>query len=376
MPISTASALWRTLKKTSRPRRQNASAARVSKERPAGILNDAIGIGTRQLLSRSGALRAMQTPTGLIRPLGLICETVNICNCDCVFCPYSLQTRKFGTMDSDLFVEVCRQYAAMGGGPMSLTPIVGDLLLDKHLADRVETLRRYRHAIQPSFTTNLYALDRHSDEVISRMLEVFIRIHVSVYGITAEENEAITQRKHFHKLPEQARRLANLWERSSQRCSVWVSFRNLYQHPPDVLGRYVTDNFGRCEWFKGGAATEYFNWGGRMSGPLPGDAQFVPVGENHHICTLLPFGMQIYWDGRVSACSCCDYDAGKDLALGDLRQQSLIEMYNGAVNRQIWADQESGKMQDICRKCTFHLPLTRLLTAPPIGQGWTDLAGG
>jgi radical SAM protein with 4Fe4S-binding SPASM domain len=318
----------------------------------------------------------MQTSTGLLRPLGLICETVNICNSDCVFCPYGLQSRQFGTMDPDLFVEVCRQYAAMVGGPMSLTPVVGDFLLDRELPSRVEMLSRYRHAFQPSVTTNLYALDRHSDEVIGRLLEVFHRVHISIYGITAEENETITRRKHFNKLPQQARRLAKLWERSSGRCDIVVSFRNLYQHSMDVLRQYAAENFGHAEWFWGGATARYFNWGGTLSGALPGDARFVPAWENRQTCTMLPFALQVYWDGRVSACSCCDYDAGRDLALGDVRETTLTEMYNSKANRQIWADQELGRMQTICQNCTFHIPLSRFLEAPPIGKAWTDLAGG
>ncbi len=375
MSMNAASSLWLRLKRNSDLSSKRPT-VRVSQGRPLGSLTSVVGRETQALLSGSGALRAMQTPSGLIRPLGLICETVNICNSDCVFCPYSIQTRKFGTMDPELFAEVCRQYVAMGGGPMSLTPMVGDVLLDKELAGRIEMLRRYQHAIQPSVTTNLYALDRHSDEVISAALETFIRIHVSIYGITQEENEAIIRRKHFSKLPPQAKRLSELWEHGSRRCSMWVSFRNLYEYPSERLRGYVAETFGHGEWFQGGATARYFNWGGAMSGDLPGDAQFVPARDNQHTCTMLPFAVQVYWDGRVSACCCCDYDAGKDLALGDVRRQTLTEIYNGAANRQIWADQESGKMQGICRQCTFHIPLTRLLESPPIGQGWTDLAGG
>ena len=91
---------------------------------------------------------------------------------------------------------------------------------------------------------------------------------------------------------------------------------------------------------------------------------------------LLVIALQVYWDGRVSTCACCDYDAGKDLAVGDVRQQPLSEIYSSAANRQIWADQEAGKMQSICKNCTFHVPLTQLLIRQPVGQGWFDFAGG
>jgi radical SAM protein with 4Fe4S-binding SPASM domain len=339
-----------------------------------GGLTGAVNSKTQNLLSSTGVLNAMQTPAGALRPLGVICETVNICNSDCVFCPYSLQTRKFGTMAPELFEEVCQQYAAMGGGPMSLTPVVGDVLLDKELASRLAVLRRYRRFIQPSVTTNLYALDRFSDEVIGDMLETFVRIHVSVYGLNEEENRAITRRNNFRKFAPNARRLAELWKRGSQRCSMWVSFRNLHEYSQDVLRRYVLGAFSQ-DWFRG-VTTRYSNWGGRMSGTLPGDAQWAPETENHLTCMLLIIALQVYWDGRVSACACCDYDAGRDLAVGDVKTQTLVQIYNAVANRQIWANQESDKMQPICRNCTFHVPLARLQESQPVGQGWFDFAGG
>lgn len=341
---------------------------------PERGLMGAINQETQKLLSTAGALRAMQVPTGELRPMGLICETINICNSDCVFCPYSLQTRKFGTMLPELFQEVCRQYAAMGGGPMSLTPVVGDVLLDKELPNRLAVLRSYYPTIQPSVTTNLYALDRFSDQVVGEMLETFVRIHVSVYGLTQEENLDITQRNNFKKFAPNARRLAEIWERGSQKCSVWVSFRNLHVYPAERLRRYVADSFGK-DWYTG-VTVQYSNWGGRMSKPLPGEAHWVPARENQKTCMLLAVDLQVYWDGRVSACACCDYDASTDLALGDIRTEGLMEIYNGIANKKIWADQQSGKMQPICRNCTFHVPLSQLADRLPVGQGWFDFNGG
>lgn len=372
--MSTPGSLWRTLKIASHP----ASRQRVSRATPGKVFGALSGIltpATEQALIESGALRAMQTPSRQLRPLGIICETVNLCNSDCVFCPYSQQTRKFGTMNPELFEEVCRQYVAMGGGPMSLTPVVGDILLDKELPSRIRVLRMYRHAIQPSVTTNLYALEKHSDEVLGELLETLVRIHISVYGITSQENATITRRSNFEKFAAQARRIGDLWQRSSRRCSMWVSFRNLYDYPHDTLLRYVDANFGQPQWFQA-ATSRYFNWGGKMSGPLPGDAQWASPVENSKTCMLLTTALQVYWDGRVSACSCCDYDAGHDLALGNVREQTLTDIYNSAVNVKIWAEQESGNMQNICRHCTNYVPLTRLLERPTLGQGWFDFNGG
>jgi radical SAM protein with 4Fe4S-binding SPASM domain len=374
--MGTAPNLWQELKRTSHATRQPRQRVRVGQNNALGSLSAVVGTETRTSLVTSGALSAMTTPTRELRPLGLICETTNVCNSDCVFCPYSLQTRQFGTMDPDLFSEICRQYVAMGGGPMSLTPVVGDVLLDSKLPSRITMLRRYSDAIQPSVTTNLYALGRHADEVITKLLETFGRLHISVYGITPEENAHITRRKNYLNFVTQARRLSELWERSSRKCSMWVSFRNLYAYAEDTLRRYVGDHFGHAEWLQTGTANGYSNWGGRMSGPLPGDAYWALSSPNHKTCMLLVTAMQVYWDGRVSACSCCDYDAGKDLSLGNVRESTLAEIYNSPTNRTIWEHQEKGQMQPICQNCTFHIPITQLVERRPMGKGWFDFNGG
>ena len=67
------------------------------------------------------------------RPLMLICETVNICNNDCIICPYSSQSRKKELMNLDLFRNILDQYAEIGGGYISLTPMVGEVFLDSLL---------------------------------------------------------------------------------------------------------------------------------------------------------------------------------------------------------------------------------------------------
>ena len=59
---------------------------------------------------------------GKYRPPGLLIETVNICNNDCVICPYSAQTRNRQTMPSELFRKVIDDYTRIGGGLVSFGP--------------------------------------------------------------------------------------------------------------------------------------------------------------------------------------------------------------------------------------------------------------
>ena len=162
-----------------------------------------------------------------MRPIMLFCETVNICNAGCVFCPYSAQTRPRGFMKAELFEGVLNQYRQIGGGYLTLTPMVGDALLDRDWMQRIRLLGEMRDRIIPSVTTNLYALDKYSDHEVLGMLKVLRRIHISCYGITPEECEAITRRRVFDRFLSQTCRLLNLRQESDVDCDVRIGFRCL-----------------------------------------------------------------------------------------------------------------------------------------------------
>ena len=356
------------------PRRSYQDLTTAADDARDGALSRVLSPRTRRILKLSGAWSKMRGETGRMRPIMLICETVNICNADCVFCPYSAQTRARGFMTSELFETVLAQYCQIGGGHLSLTPMVGDALVDRLWMERVRLLAGTREGITPSVTTNLYALDRYSDQEVAEMLRVFARIHVSCYGVTADECEAITRRGSFDRFLTQARRLLSLRRASAAKCEVRIGFRLLKSRPADELETFLREQLGVVLPY--GATSTYANWGNAMHGALPGEASWVAERTNESACILLPLAMQIYWDGRVSACACCDYDSSSQLYLGDLTQQSLSEVFNSPASQEIWRAHETACLPPICRNCTFHVPLAELNSQHPIVRNPLDFIGG
>jgi O-antigen chain-terminating methyltransferase len=356
------------------PRRSYQDLTTAADDARDGALSRVLSPRTRRILKLSGAWSKMRGETGRMRPIMLICETVNICNADCVFCPYSAQTRPRGFMTSELFETVLAQYCQIGGGHLSLTPMVGDALVDRLWMERVRKLAGTREGITPSVTTNLYALDRYSDQEVAEMLRVFARIHVSCYGVTADECEAITRRGSFDRFLTQARRLLSLRRASAAKCEVRIGFRLLKSRPADELETFLREQLGVVLPY--GATSTYANWGNAMHGALPGEASWVAERTNESACILLPLAMQIYWDGRVSACACCDYDSSSQLYLGDLTQQSLSEVFNSPASQEIWRAHETACLPPICRNCTFHVPLAELNSQHPIVRNPLDFIGG
>ena len=337
-------------------------------------LSSAISPQTARVLKLAGAWSKMRGEDACMRPIMLFCETVNICNADCVFCPYSAQTRARGFMEAELFERVLDQYRQIGGGHLTLTPMVGDALLDRNWMQRIRLLGSMRKWIVPSITSNLYALEKYSDHDVLEMLQVLRRIHISCYGITPEECEAITRRRAFDRFLYQTRRLLNIQQASGTNCDVRIGFRLATPQSHEELESFLHRNFGQMLPF--GSTTTYANWGNSMHGELPGEANWVTPRSNESACVMLPLAIQVYWDGRVSACSCCDYDSGEQLYLGDANKQTLGEIFNGPRSQAVWRAHHSGKLQPICQHCTFHVPLTTLSSNHPIVQSPLDFIGG
>jgi radical SAM protein with 4Fe4S-binding SPASM domain len=340
----------------------------------ASSLSSALSPQTARILKLSGAWSKMRGEAGPMRPVMLFCETVNICNADCVFCPYSAQTRPRGFMQPELFSRVLDQYCQIGGGHLTLTPMVGDALLDRLWMQRIRLLAETCDQITASVTSNLYALDKYSDDEVLEMLKVLRRIHISCYGITAGECEALTRRRVFDRFLSQTRRLLSLRQASRVDCDVRVGFRLAQPRSTEELEAFLRTNLGHILPF--GATSTYANWGNSMQGALPLEANWIPPRTNESACVMLPLAVQIYWDGRVSACSCCDYDSGDQLYLGDVTRQSLRDIFNGPESQAVWRAHETGKLQPICRHCTFHVPLTTLTSNHPIVQNPLDFIGG
>lgn len=105
-------------------------------------------------------------------PLILQIETTNACNANCVFCAYPKMQRKRGVMSLSMFEQIIDEYTEMGGGPVSLTPLVGDALIDPHFMKRLQMLANAPKVSQVSMTTNGIAFHRYSDDEVRQILTV------------------------------------------------------------------------------------------------------------------------------------------------------------------------------------------------------------
>ena len=136
------------------------------------------------------------TYSGRFRPLALNIETVNICNNDCVICPYGLQTRSRQGMDKAVFAKVVADYAAIGGGQVTLTPMVGEVLLEPggwkiafNCCGRLPRSRAFRRSPTPPSLIFIPTMNWFGWAVIWIVRRVGLRTRAQEFALMTRKDE-------------------------------------------------------------------------------------------------------------------------------------------------------------------------------------------
>ena len=292
---------------------------------------------------------------GRPRPIALFIETINLCTNDCIVCAHDKMTRKKQIMPMDLFEKCIKQYEEMGGGYISLTPEIGEVFLDKFLCQRIKLLNGENSITGVSFTSNATKLHHYRDGDLSDILNGISRIQISMYGMDREEYFTMTRRDYYKDVVKNIQRIVSLID---DRKKIVIGFRCLKKRPLDDVQKWIEDNFHVKLAF--GWAEKYANWGNSLNThqPLPFDGQWYEDRINTEQCLLPILAMLVFVNGDVSFCPCCDYNGNKELHIGNIKMNNLIDMYSSRKTCLLWKFDRC--MPDICRQCTFHVPFSTL----------------
>lgn len=289
------------------------------------------------------------------RPVMLFCETVNICNNDCIICAHSKMTRKQQIMDMPTFEKVLYDYSSIGGGVLSLTPVIGDIFIDTLLQERLEAIEKYNNITKISVTTNAKACLKYDKIELARIVNSFDRINVSMYGLDDDENYLITRKKKFRQSIHGLRRIAELLDDKSK---LEIGFRLLKKRDDSFLKEWCISNIGIEVGFS--FTYNYCNWSVLDTNKkLPYDATWLNREKGTTKQCLIPLiALQVYSDGNVSFCPCDDFNNDEELCIGNINNNTLIEIYNSEKTMNLW--DFNSKVPSFCQKCTFFKPLSDL----------------
>lgn len=285
-------------------------------------------------------------------PLILQIETVNVCNAVCAFCAYSSMKRKKGVMSLPLFEKIVKDYADMGGGAVSLTPVVGDALLDPHLMDRLRILEAHPEINQISLTTNAIALDRYSDEDVSLLLKTLFCLQVSIGGLDAETYKLMYGVDRFAQVQQAMERLLRLREKISRPANLTFAFRtNDWKF--ETRFKQQLDEYRRR-----GAFVSHLWTFANYSGLVQNNEKLNLVVHKSQVnkcrtCIFPSFHMAVCWDGTITACACTDLE-GNRLMIGHAEKDTLAEVWFGKKRAGILDSFTNGTLSKICRQCSSY----------------------
>jgi uncharacterized Fe-S cluster-containing radical SAM superfamily protein len=262
-------------------------------------------------------------------------------------------------MPNELFFDIVDQATEMGYDTFGLTPITGDIFMDKRIFEKLDFLEQHPKVVSYSFYTNFTVLDPDKARRLTD-LEKLKELSISIYGHDEDSFVKIAEStpKVFRRLVDNLQALHEVLDSAKPDVQIgwrtYDSFRMNGKESNDLTD--VLAHLKASHDVPVNITREYDNWGGIITQKdvqgldiLMAEETLVP---KNGACSLIFYKMQVMADGRVNACAC--RDANATLQIGDLRGQRLDEIISG--DNQIYMSlidaQQEGRFNPICFSCT------------------------
>jgi hypothetical protein len=285
-------------------------------------------------------------------------ETSSLCNLECVFCAYGKKSSPKVSMKDAFFNNCIEQATAMGYSQFELTPMTGDVFMDRHIFNKLEFLDRHPAVECYHFFTNFTLPDR--DDVIRLVgLKKLKNLTVSIYGHDLASFVAITKstEKVYRRLHDNLQTLLAL--RSERAFKLDIVIRTTRDAPrqssSDVMK--LVESF-RAQGVHTRSSQVYNNWGGYVTqADVQGLAIDVTGTESTYklgACSLLFTDFQIMATGIVNGCAARDVDAS--LTIGDLREMPLNKILSpeNPIYMRLIEEQQRGEFRAVCKSCDYY----------------------
>ena len=290
------------------------------------------------------------------KPLILAVETISVCNARCVFCAYPTMNRKHEVMPVNVFTKVISEYSRAGGGALSLTPVMGDPLVDPHFLERFDVIKKFSNINQISFTTNGIAFSRFNDEELERILRETFLIQFSIGGLDAKTYNTLYKVDKFEEVMASVQRVLAMKEKKNLATQIILAFRT---NNPSFESEYAEQ---LSEFRRRGVFIShiylYNNYAGEVNSSEIKIKRHRVVAKNL-TCALPLLHGHVFADGKITNCGCVDAN-GNGLVIGDTKDNTLSDIWQGEKRRKILQSFPSGKPPKLCQDCNAYRPLTYL----------------
>lgn len=267
-------------------------------------------------------------------------ESTSHCNAKCLTCPHAYHERVRGIMDDDLYAKVLDECIELGVKKIHLQNF-GEPLIDRKLPEKIR-MAKDRGIENVKIISNASALtESKSCQLIEAGLD---EIKISFDGLSKEVFEKVRVGLKYERIAANLEGLVRIRGEmgrfNPEIQLMFVSIKENEFEEKDFVDRWrgVVDRVD---------VTRAHNWGG--SEHVAGTSE--PKNKTGFQCLRLWQTFTVLWDGRVSIC-CVDYEGSE--ILGDLRTQSMKDIWNGERLEQIrgWHARGRFDMVPVCSNCT------------------------
>ena len=264
-------------------------------------------------------------------------EVTTKCNYNCVICPREKLTRKLETMDFETFRFLFDKIIAETSQYDTLTfPGMGEPLMDESLDEKIIYAKKMGFTVLMLTNGSFLNVER-----FRRLQEIGTdSIRVSMYGDSHETYSAV----HGVNSNMYERVKHNLTEISAMKSTtqLLLTYNEVDGHNEETLKSWVQYWDDKADLIE---VWRPHNWGDSM--------HFRDVQQEKLKTCGRPYNtpLQVQVDGTVNMC-CFDYNG--TLLLGDLRTQSLKEIFESPMYHKIENCHRTGEYQGsglICENC-------------------------
>ena len=248
-------------------------------------------------------------------------ETQTGCNADCVFCDYGISYPKQpkGKIDWELFrriVDECSRYRVRRFSPY----LTNEPFADKELLERIEYVNRKMPTTKVVVTTNAHYLVPELTDRILALERPLHAIYISFQGIEKEAYEATMRgNMKFERTMENVNHLVGRIQKEGRaRPEVWITM---------VDTKMIDAPKAIAYWKSRGVRAKYTTLENRGGNIIQIDKlQKSPEMTFYTTCTRLMKQAYIHFNGDVVLCC---VDNSRKVVFGNVREQSLYEIWNG-----------------------------------------------
>lgn len=298
-----------------------------------------------------------------IFPERLYFEVTNNCNARCVFCAYKKiaqnKERKTGFMSFATFKKGIDEFKEAGGRQISLTPTLGEPLLDRGIAEKIAYAAKEAKLEKVYLFTNGILMGQ--EENYKELIEAGIhRVEISTQGCDRDLFKKLYGVDLYEQFLRGLELLLSYNKERGEPTEIRINFRSALK-PSKVI---ETDDFQKTikpflsDKVKYDFLVDYDNWGGVIKKTdLIGVMKLARLPRSYRFPCRRLFDASILFDGSVRLCACRAKESEFDeLVVGNIQKNTLEKILFGKRVKKIRRGFLKNRRPLVCQACSFYRP--------------------